>query len=287
MIDRFENVNGITIHCLHRPGGEPPIVLLPGLSANAHSFDGLMAAGLSPQFQTLALDLRGRGDSEKPVSGYTLADHASDVLALMDRVGLQRPVVLGHSFGGLLTMYLAALHPDRVSRAILVDVALWVVDEAVKLVRVSLDRLTKTYPSADEYIAAIRSAPYVGGFWDPAIENYYRAEIETGPDGTARARTSAAAIATVIAAMRDEPWGEYASRITVPSLLINAPGPFGPPGAGAVVPADLARATAAAIPNCRYVEVPGNHLTMVFGGNAECVLREIREFIASEIPALA
>ncbi len=50
---------GISLHFLDHQGHEPTIVLLPGLTANAHIFDGLIQAGLSPHFHVLALDLRG------------------------------------------------------------------------------------------------------------------------------------------------------------------------------------------------------------------------------------
>lgn len=284
MIDHYERVNGVRIHYLDRQGGDPPIVMLPGLSANAHSFDGLAAAGLSPRFRTIALDLRGRGESDKPDTGYTMDDHAADVLALLDHLGIERATILGHSFGGLLTMYLAAKHPQRVSRLVLIDVAVWLLEDTTKLIRVSIDRLTKTFPSADDYIGAIKQAPYLDGFWDPMVERYFRAEIETNADGTARSSTSAAAIEQVIQAIGKEPWGEYVKQISAPSILINGPGPFGPPGAAAIVPAALARETAASIAGCQYIEVPGNHMTMVFGDNAPHVVRAIAGFVAAEVP---
>jgi pimeloyl-ACP methyl ester carboxylesterase len=285
MIDHYESVNGVRIHYLDREGGEPPIVMLPGLTANAHAFDGLVAAGLSPRFRTIAVDLRGRGESDKPDNGYSLEDHAADVLALLDYLGIERATILGHSFGGLLTIYLAAKHPRRVASLVLLDVAVWILEDTAKLIRVSIDRLTKTFPSADGYIDALKHAPYVDGFWDPMMERYFRAEIETSADGTARARTSAAAIEQVIQAIGREPWGEYVKQISAPSILINGPGAYGPPGAPAIVPAAMARETASSIAGCHYVEVPGNHMTMIFGDNALHVVRAIDEFVASEVPA--
>jgi pimeloyl-ACP methyl ester carboxylesterase len=283
MIDHYEQVNGVQIHYLDRDGGEPPIVMLPGLSANAHSFDGLVAAGLSPRFRTIAPDLRGRGDSAKPESGYTLEDHAADVLALLDHLGIERATILGHSFGGLLTIYLAARYPQRVSKIVLIDVAVWIIDDTAKLIRVSLDRLTKIFPSADAYINAIKSAPYLDGFWDPMVESYFRAEIKTNDDGTAQARTSAAAIEQVIQNISAVPWRDLVAQIAAPSILINAPGPYGPPGAPSIVPAELARETAASIAGCRYAEVPGNHLTMVFGENAQHVVAAVTEFVSGDV----
>src|SRR4051794_2876176 len=92
--------DGVRIHYLDAPGAGRPLVMLHGLSANAHCFAGLIVAGLSPAYRVIAPDLRGRGQSDKPSSGYTMPDHARDVLALMDHLGLDRVVLGGHSFGG-------------------------------------------------------------------------------------------------------------------------------------------------------------------------------------------
>ena len=96
-------------------------MLAPGLTANAHSFDGLMRAGLGDVARVIALDLRGRGESDAPPSGYAMEDHARDVLGLLDALGLERVVMGGHSFGGLLTYWLAANHPERVERCVVLD----------------------------------------------------------------------------------------------------------------------------------------------------------------------
>ncbi|MGH9839795.1 MAG: alpha/beta fold hydrolase, partial [Blastocatellia bacterium] len=86
-MDRFAQVNGIRLHYLDHNGGQPALVFLPGLTANARAFDSVIAAGPSPQFRVLALDLRGRGLSDKPATGYSIAEHAADVIALLDALG--------------------------------------------------------------------------------------------------------------------------------------------------------------------------------------------------------
>ncbi|MGH7693648.1 MAG: hypothetical protein ACRENH_01635, partial [Gemmatimonadaceae bacterium] len=58
-------------------------------------------------------------------------------------------------------------------------------------------------------------------------------------------------------------------------------GAYGPPGSLPLIDEISARATARAFPNARYIQVPGNHLTMVFGGAAGAVLREIETFVFS------
>ena len=78
LLDRHVTANGISIHLRDHPGAEPPIVLLPGITANLHNFDGLIDAGLAPRFRVVGLDLRGRGLSDKPAHGYSIAEHAAD-----------------------------------------------------------------------------------------------------------------------------------------------------------------------------------------------------------------
>ena len=112
---RFVVARGLRMRYIEWPGADPTIVLLHGLSANANEFAALGSA-LSPRYRVLAPDLRGRGGTDKPASGYTMADHAADVVALLDTLGIDRVVLGGHSFGGFLAIYLAVHHPERVTR---------------------------------------------------------------------------------------------------------------------------------------------------------------------------
>jgi pimeloyl-ACP methyl ester carboxylesterase len=276
---RFVEAGGIRLHLLDLPGGDPPLVLLHGLSANAHEFGGIIAAGLAPEFRVVAPDLRGRGRSERPATGYRMADHARDVLALLDALGLERVVLGGHSFGAYLTIYIAAHHPERVSKVIVIDAALRLHPEVGEMLKPSLDRLGRVAPSVDAYLDDLKAAPYLGGTWDAAIEGYYRAEIVEEADGSARSATSADAIAQALQGVGAEPWLELVRRVTQPALLINAVGAYGPPGSIPLVSEEYARETAEAFPDCRYVQVPGNHLTMVFGEGAAAIRRQISAFV--------
>ena len=93
MSDCFVETNGIRLHYLDHEGEGRVLVLIPGLTANAHSFDGLVTAGLTKLGHVLALDMRGRGLSEAPASGYSIEDHGRDVLGLLDALG-DRPLPL-------------------------------------------------------------------------------------------------------------------------------------------------------------------------------------------------
>lgn len=276
---RFVAAGGLRTHFLDAEGGEPTIVLLHGLSANAHEFGGLIAAGLSPTFRVIAPDLRGRGGSDKPGDGYSVSQHVADVIGLLDALGLERVVLGGHSFGAFVAILAAVIHPERVPQLVVMDAAIKLDPRVGDMLRPSLDRLTRVLPSADAYLAELRSAPYMDGVWDDSIEGYFRAEIQVNADGTAQAVTSADAIAQAGQGVAAEPWSELVARVRQPTLLLNALGAYGPAGSPALIGADYARETARTFPNCRYAEVPGNHLTMVFGDGAAAIRREIERFV--------
>ena len=278
-MDQFVHTNNIQLHYLDHQGGKPIIVLMPGITANAHSFDGLVRAGLSPRFRVLALDLRGRGLSDKPATGYSMAEHAADVIGLLDVLGLQQVVLGGHSFGALLTFYIAAHYPERVARMVLIDAAASFHPRVRDLIKPALDRLGKIFPSWDAYLQAMKQAPYFDGWWDPTIESYYRADVQINADGTVQARSRPEAIAEALDKVLDEPWHQHIAKIQQPAILLNALGPYGPPGTPPVLPYEQAQETAKALRRCRYVEIPGNHMTMVFGDGAKRMVEAITEFM--------
>ncbi len=280
----FAIVRGIGMHYLDYSGPGPAIVLLHGLSANAAEFGGLINEGLNESHRVIAPDLRGRGRSGKPATGYSMGEHAADVIALFDHLGLDKVVLGGHSFGALLSIYLAAHYPDRITRVIVIDAAIVFHPDTEKLLKPSLARLARVLPSAAAYLDEMKGAAHVDGVWDSAIEGYYRAELHENADGTAQSLTSANAVEQALRGVGVEEWAELVGRVRHPVLLLNASGAYGPPGSPPLVPPEHARTTADAFADCRYVAVPGNHLTMVFGANATVVRREIEAFLASDAP---
>lgn len=102
-------------------GDGPPLVILHGLFGNARNWDGI-AKRLANDWRVLAFDLRNHGDSPwDDDSGYPAM--AGDVVAALDRRGIERPLVVGHSMGGKAAMALALEHPDRVGALVVVDIA--------------------------------------------------------------------------------------------------------------------------------------------------------------------
>jgi len=102
-------------------GTGPPLILVHGLAGSARWWAHNIPA-LSRSFRTIAIDLPGSGSSPR---GHRLVlDEAADQMAAtMDRLGIDRASVIGHSMGGLIAGGLAADHPERVDRLVLVDAA--------------------------------------------------------------------------------------------------------------------------------------------------------------------
>jgi esterase len=100
----------------------PPIVLLHGGHQSAHSWD-LVSLHLAREYRVLALDQRGHGDSEwardVEYSNHTMA---LDALAFLDAMGLEKPILIGHSMGGRNSMILTKHHPGRLHALVIVDV---------------------------------------------------------------------------------------------------------------------------------------------------------------------
>jgi pimeloyl-ACP methyl ester carboxylesterase len=278
-MDQFVRVNNIQLHYLDHQGGDPPLVLMPGLTANACSFDGLIKAGLSPALRVLALDLRGRGLSHKPDSGYSMADHAADVLGLLDALELRQVVLGGHSFGGLLSIYMAAKNPERVSKLVIIDAAGSMHPRVRELIKPSVDRLGKVLPSWEAYLEAMKQMPFYQGWWDPTIESYYRADVEIRGDGTVKPRSCPEAIIEAVEKSLAEDWAQLLSAVRQPVLLLNAPGPYGPPGTPPVLPREQAMDTVNMLSEGRYGEIPGNHMTMLFGEGAQRIVEAILAFV--------
>lgn len=276
-----KDVGEVELFYLDAPGGEDasPMVLLHGLSANANSFAGIISAGLSPAFRVIAPDLRGRARSGKPASGYEMADHARDVIALLDSLGLERVVMGGHSFGGYLAIFIAANYPERVSKLVVIDAAISSHPRIPVLLKPSLDRLGRTSPSADAYLADVRSAAYMNGVWDESAESYFRAELTEHADGSVSSATNAAAIGQAAMGVGMEPWLHHVQQVQAPTLVLNAVGAFGAAGTPPLFDEIVTRATARAFANATYAVVPGNHITLLFGDGAAAVRREIERFV--------
>lgn len=115
-------VNGITLH-MRIAGDGPLAVLLHGWPETCYAWRRVVPR-LSDQYTTVAVDMRGCGDSQRPAGGYDKRTVAADVAALVDQLGLGQARVAGHDWGGAVGYLLAAAYPHLVSHYAAIETVL-------------------------------------------------------------------------------------------------------------------------------------------------------------------
>src|SRR6202051_1457527 len=116
---RFANVNGVRLHYLAAGTGDP-VVLLHGYAETSHMWRPLMAR-LANNHTVIAVDLRGAGQSSPPAAGFTKAEMAQDIHALVRKLGYDRIRIAGHDIGLMVAYAYAAQYASEVDRIALLD----------------------------------------------------------------------------------------------------------------------------------------------------------------------
>jgi pimeloyl-ACP methyl ester carboxylesterase len=112
------HANGIDLR-YYRTGSGPPLVMAHGFYDNGRCLLPL-ADDLAADYDVVTYDARGHGLSEAPETGYDIENRVADLVGLVDELGLDRPILFGHSMGGATVAWAAATHPD-LPRALLLE----------------------------------------------------------------------------------------------------------------------------------------------------------------------
>lgn len=102
--------------------GDPPLVFVHGFS-NDHTNFVRQIEHFSPRHRVVSVDLRGHGRSDAPDQAYTIDGFADDVAWLCAELGLERPILAGHSMGGMVVATLAEKHPELPGGIVILDAA--------------------------------------------------------------------------------------------------------------------------------------------------------------------
>jgi pimeloyl-ACP methyl ester carboxylesterase len=113
-------INGINIYYLRTGGNKPSVVLLHGLMTSGACWTPL-ARELEADYDVIMPDARGHGNSTAPDQGYCYDNLATDVLSLIEALGLAAPVLIGHSMGGMTAAVVANRNPKRLRGLVLAD----------------------------------------------------------------------------------------------------------------------------------------------------------------------
>lgn len=174
MRDGWLEHDGVRLHYVEWEATDPEeddgtaLFLLHGLSANARYWERFAAR--FPHRRLVALDQRSHGASDRPPTGYEIETVAADAAHAIRAIGLDRPVVAGHSWGCTTALALAGLHPDLVSGLAVIDGPVQPMSErlawadVMHLMQPPLPR----YASLEEAYAQART--YVGNAWGEDLQ---------------------------------------------------------------------------------------------------------------------
>lgn len=112
--------DGLSLYYEQEGSGDPPLVFVHGWCCD-HTFFQPQFDHLKASHVVTSLDLRGCGNSDRPEHGYDIPTLADDVAWLCDELGLSKPIVVGHSLGGMIAIELGARHPALPVAIVAVD----------------------------------------------------------------------------------------------------------------------------------------------------------------------
>ena len=271
--------DGVQINLAVWEGSGNPVLCIHGITANCRCWDAL-AGVLAPEYHVMAMDLRGRGQSDKPSQGYSLDYHLKDINCLLNDLGFDRAVIMGHSLGAFIGLAFAAGYPDRTERLILVDgggdLSPEQFEEIFAGIKPALDRLGQVFPSADAYLNKMKEAPYLHP-WSAVIETYCRYELEE-VEGGVRTNIDPAHIQEEAANIRQVKCAPFYPKIQTKVLILRAPKGL-LSQKDLLLPEDVVAKMMREIPDARRFDVEGtNHYGIVFQPH-EARDRAIREFL--------
>jgi pimeloyl-ACP methyl ester carboxylesterase len=266
--DEFIVAGDLTFHYIKWGEQGTPIICVHGLTANAFYYQAL-ADKLARHHQVFAYDLRGRGDSDKPERGYSVPIHAADLAKLIHALGLERPIVIGHSLGALTALYFASHYPEILSKLVLVDAGAplpWnALEEQPAWLKATTGRLGITVPSFEEYIHARKLAPFLGPYWNEYVDLYFERDVRRNRDGSVASKCSREAVQEEESRYSEAAPEQQWANVRVPTLLLRA-GQSLLVENDQLVPEASAAAVQRGIKDCHYVNFPTlNHYTILFG----------------------
>ncbi len=263
------------------------VILAPhGITANHTCWQPL--AELMPDAMIIAPDLRGRGRSNTVSEPFGLLQHARDLESLLDYLGVEKAVVVGHSMGGFVSVRFAANFPDRVSALVLVDGGLPLTRpsnvETADLVSATLgpaaERLAMVFNQRSDYQEFWKEHPAFKDDFNKYVSAYVDYDLTETSEGLQPSGQIKAVEADIRELFGDDEYLQEMRSISVPSVFIRAP--RGLLNDQALYEAGLNGHHADLIKDLRVVDLEDfNHYTIVLSKpGSEVVANEVNRLVS-------
>ena len=280
---RWTSPDGLSLFARdYAPGpgvARPSVIAIHGLTRNSADFEAIAPLLAQSGRRVLAVDVRGRGLSDRAPDPMTYMPdvYARDVLALMEQAGIDKAVFVGTSMGGLITMALTTMRPKAVVAAILNDIGPEVAPEGLARIAAYSGQPVEigSWADAADYAKRINSVAfphYMDADWDAFARRIFRQQpdgeiaLDYDPDIAVPIRAAGAK------ALVPNLWPMFRRLAKKkPTLLVRG-------ATSDLLSADIAARMKRAAPTMAYVEVPGiGHAPMLDEAEAKA---PIFEFLA-------
>lgn len=203
----FTTRDGVRLSYTDTGSGDPPLLFVHGWACNSGHW-GAQVRAFRLTNRVVTVDLRGHGKSDKPEQDYTIDGFAEDLEWLIGKLALRKPVVIGHSMGGLIALYLARRNKQRLRGLVILDGAMhW------PLSQTALDGLLASL-DGPEYLSAAKVI--VDSFFRATSPNALRKQLTKELLSVPR-HVMVPAIKSTAGQMRPTP-----QELGIPSLFIDA-----------------------------------------------------------------
>lgn len=237
------------------------VVAVHGLTGNhlqMHHYRNL----LKSNYRFISVDLKGRGNSAPAPKNTGIEQHTQDIMALLDMLQIRNPILMGYSMGAFILANVASRRHDVKALVLLDGAALCIPAHQGKIVEPSLGRISKIYPTADDYVEEVKGIyKNLGVEWSEELEKIARYEIKQIDDGWTH-RSDESKIRQDFESFYTYKPKEVFKNIDCPVLLIHSQGQIGqmPP----LFVDESYTQTMQAAKNIKKVDSDSNHYTLVF-----------------------
>lgn len=216
----FVTVDSYKMHYLEWGESGDQIVALHSMGMDAHGFD-IFSESMSKDYQVLAIDLLGHGDSDTPPEAIGMEEHTDVIRGVALERGFRRNILLGHSIGGWISMIYAAKYPEEVEKVILVDIAPRDVSAAPRrppTMRGPPTPMPESFENEEEALEYLKRR--YSRFTEEALQNRLRYAFRRDPDGRLRLKSDPKLRERLRGSFSLDYW-PFIRKISAPMLLIR------------------------------------------------------------------